>query len=132
LSGVVLNKKDMTRKNIQNEDIKLTIAEKEALKRKASYSSGSSRQSKRWLETQKIKTAGLARIAEIFFEDDKLYDAEFGLTDEDENFSSSDEEINYGKRMKLKKIHDSPHIYVVHDFLTGKNTCFVLSIPIPF
>lgn len=111
----------MTKPNIHNDHIKLTIAEKAALKRKASYSTGSTRQSKRWIETQKIKTTGLARIAEIFFEDDRLYDSEFGLTDGDENSSSSDEEINYGKRMRLRKIHDSPHIYVVEDFLTGKS-----------
>lgn len=98
---------------------KLSLAEKEALKRKASYSSGSTRQSKRWIKTQKIRTDGLKRIYEIFFEDDRLYDAEFGLNENDENFSSSEDEINYGKRMKLKRIYDSPHIYVVNDFLTG-------------
>ena len=137
--------------------IKTTLAQQEALNRKASYSQCSTRKSNRRESAQRVKTSRLRRIRDIFWEDDVLYSSQqhddvarecSTGTCSPRNFSSnaSEKKIkdgtgtrtatpeldgcdsspsstasiehNFGGRLRLKKIHDSPHIFTIDDFLT--------------
>jgi len=89
-----------------------------------------------------IKTCHLRRIREIFWDGDERYECEKRKTNiktssptkkgseegqgknginrknTTQNRSSSNSSFNFGKRMVLQKIHDSPHIYTIENFLT--------------
>lgn len=122
----------------------LTLAEQEANKRNGG------RKSKRFLVCQKVKTKWLRRIHSLFWNDDTLYKSDNSntkdnttiekeeviftgkrkrngkqtpeLTDSSESHANdpSQIEMNFGGRLKLKRIHSSPHIYTIDDFFTDK------------
>jgi len=71
------------------------------------------------LSQEAVKTKHLRRIGELFWDTDKRYQQ-----DEEEHASETMKQkqpsCGYKSigRLKLKKIHDSPHIYTVENFLT--------------
>lgn len=120
----------------------LTLAEQEAFKRNGN------RKSKRFLVSQKVKTTRLRRIHNLFWNDDTLYNSDNSntnenstdekeavftgkrkrngkqtpeLTDPESHANDSSQiEMNFGGRLKLKRIHSSPHFYTIDDFFTDK------------
>uniref|UniRef100_A0A7S3V452 Fe2OG dioxygenase domain-containing protein n=1 Tax=Chaetoceros debilis TaxID=122233 RepID=A0A7S3V452_9STRA len=145
----------------------MTIAQQEAIKRKASYHSVDaipSRKSRRCI--QKVNTSRLRRIKELFWDDDEVYNDNSNTSGDNRD---ADTNVDYDKvkdvkgkqpqhleekneakgditkgrgidkpsrnlilephkiydhtllgRLKLKKIHDSPRIFTIDDFLTKK------------
>jgi len=105
--------------------VKLTLAEQESLK------SRNGRKSRRYGTCQKIKTSRLRRVQELFWRDDVLYSSKQNIDNQEDgpeteeaaegNANVTTRSIpNFGGRLRLKRIHDSPHVYTIDNFLTDK------------
>jgi len=98
---------------------KLTIAELELQKHEKCYNlKGSFRKSRRI--SHKIKTSRLRRLREMFWDNDSIYDYTPPVPNVTTKQSRKKIDFKFGTRLQLKRIHDSPHIYTIDNFLTKK------------
>jgi len=78
------------------------------------------RRSARGRIVDRIQTSHLRRIDEIFWSDDTRYDNGEDLKTRSRKRARpiGSQCFNFSKRLQLTKIHDSPHIYIMDQFLT--------------
>ena len=83
---------------------------------------------------QAVKTKHLRRIRELFWEDDERYESSPEPEDDEDDkedrkpqSNCADRVIKTFGRLKLQRIHGSPHIYTVENFLTESELAYLRS-----
>ena len=110
-----------------------TMAQIQAMRMNSEYGIGT-RRSKRRKNGQKVKTNRLRRIRELFWDDDNIYTKDSPSQASSTESDGSEEKerkngchshnerkrkrcFNYGQRLHLERIHESPHIYTIDNFI---------------
>lgn len=82
------------------------------------------RRSERFKEA--VRTKHLRRLSELFWDTDERYCSTDGETKKPIGCYNNTENKSFG-RLKLKQIHDSPHIYTIENFLTESELIYLES-----